>query len=250
MGDGFRVYFRLMNTVVQTAGWARRYRLALQKHLAHGSHASLEPALGLGRQAVKLGLETLDLARVHKQVLASLALRDGAAPSGRGMAEKAKCFFTEVIVPIEKTHLAAMTDDARITELNQALQERVAESVSSTRHLENGIARRKAAESALKKSGNRRIRLVRESGRLQNRLRKQTRKVLSAQENERRKMSRQLHDEIAQTLLGIHVWLLTLKTLDKAKTKIFKKEIANTQRLVKQFINKVNRFAHAFVIQP
>ena len=73
-----------------------------------------------------------------------------------------------------------------------------------------------------------------------------TRKILSAQEDERQKTSRQLHDEIAQTLLAINVRLLTLKKAAKANTENLKKEIAETQRLVKQSVKTIQRLAHEF----
>jgi signal transduction histidine kinase len=228
--------------------WSRRYQVALRKYLAQGAQASLLPALGLGRRAVALGLETLDLARMHKQALMTIAVSGGTSKTRPKTIEQAKSFFAEAIVPIEKTHRAALKDDVRVNQLKQTLQKRTAESSVSSRHLEQGVSRRRASEAALKKSGKQHTNLLQEASRLQDRLRYQTREILSAQENERKEMSRQLHDEIAQTLLGINVWLLTLKTLDKAKTETFNIEIANTQRLVKQFIKRVNQFAHEFII--
>ncbi len=53
---------------------AARYLAALRKHLKQGPRASLQPALGLGRRAVVLGLETLELARMHEQALGALEL--------------------------------------------------------------------------------------------------------------------------------------------------------------------------------
>src|SRR4051794_1873968 len=48
---------------------SRQYRAALGKHLKHGRPSSLRPAKSLGRQAMILGLGTLDLARIHQQTL-------------------------------------------------------------------------------------------------------------------------------------------------------------------------------------
>ena len=71
-----------------------------------------------------------------------------------------------------------------------------------------------------------------ESLELQNCLRQLTHRVLAAQEDERKKLSHELQDEIAQTLLGINVRLLSLKQGDRNNTKGLKNEIASTQRLV------------------
>lgn len=48
---------------------AQNYRAALGKHLADGADAELATAHKLGERAVKLGLETLDLAKMHEEAL-------------------------------------------------------------------------------------------------------------------------------------------------------------------------------------
>ena len=70
--------------------------------------------------------------------------------------------------------------------------------------------------------------------------------VLSAQENERRNISRELQDEIAQTLLGINVRLLSLKQEGRSNIKGLKNEIASTQRLVVKSARSVRRVARKF----
>ena len=67
--------------------------------------------------------------------------------------------------------------------------------------------------------------------------------MLAAQEDERRKISRELQDEIGQTLLGINVRLLTLKQESRSNTKGLKNEIASTQRLVLKSAKSVSRVA-------
>jgi signal transduction histidine kinase len=77
-------------------------------------------------------------------------------------------------------------------------------------------------------------------------LRHLTHQLLLAQEAKRTKLSRELHDEIAQTLLGINVRLLTLKKEATATTKGFKKEIASTQRLVGKSAKTISRFTRGY----
>jgi len=217
--------------------------------LGQGPGASLQPALGLGRQAVALGFETLDLARFHAQALVALVSPRGSSRTRQRMIERAKNFFAETIVPIEKNHRAALKAAIRLHQLTNTLRRRTVESSASTRHLELGIAQRQTAEAALKKSAQQHAKLLTEAHRLQKHLRYLTHESLSTQENERQNTSRQLHDEIAQTLLAINLRLLTLKTSAKANTESLKKEIDNTQRLVKESVKSVNLFAHEFVIQ-
>src|SRR4029079_122803 len=70
-----------------------------------------------------------------------------------------------------------------------------------------------------------------------------SRKILHAQEQERKRISRELHDEIGQSLTAVNVKLATLKKEALADTKDLKKAISSTQRLVERSMNTVHRFA-------
>jgi signal transduction histidine kinase len=78
---------------------------------------------------------------------------------------------------------------------------------------------------------------------LQQRLRQLTHHLLAAQEDEREKLSHELRDEIAQTLLGINVRLLLLKQAARSKANGLKSEIVCTQRLVGRSAMLVRRLA-------
>ena len=214
--------------------------MALRKHLKQGPRASLQPALGLGRRAVVLGLETLELARIHESALVTLE----AASSKDGIQRRAEIFFTEAIIPIIETHRAARQSKIQLNRLNETLGRRTAELAVTNRQLQRGIVRRKSVEAALKISGIHYTKLLKDSLQLQAGLRQLTHQVLAAQEDERKKISRELQDEIAQTLLGINVRLLTLKQEARTNTKGLKNEIASTQRLVLQSAKSVRRVAN------
>ena len=83
--------------------FSQKYAVALEKHLKQGPQASLRAALELGHEAVVLGLETLDLARIHEQALATFELSN----IKNGFTKLAGIFFTEANTPIEETHRAA-----------------------------------------------------------------------------------------------------------------------------------------------
>jgi len=223
-------------------GLSRRYQAALRKHLKQGPRASLQLAIGLGRQAAALDLETLDMARIHAGALAALE----ASSSRNGMIKRAEIFFAEAVTPIEKTHCAALKANVHLNQLTKTLGRRTVDLAASKRFLKQGIAQRKTVEQALKKSAGHYARLVKKSRRLQKHLRHLTHQILSAQEEERKKVSRELHDEIAQTLLGINVRLLALKNGATANTEDLKKEIASTQRLVGKSVKAMSRFAREF----
>jgi len=120
----------------------------------------------------------------------------------------------------------------RLSRLNQTLGRRTVDLAASQRSLKQDVVQRKTVEQALKKSGEHSRKLLKESLDLQKHLRRLTHQILSAQEDKRKKISRDLHDEIAQTLLGINVRLLTLKKEAAVDTDGLKKEIVSTQRLV------------------
>jgi signal transduction histidine kinase len=218
---------------------SQRYASALRKHLRQGPRASLRPARGLGRHAVVLGLETLDVARIHEDALAELE----ASSSRDGIIKRAEIFFTEVITPIENTHHAALKTRARLNQLNRTLGRRTVDLAASNRSLKKGIAQRKSVEQALRKSGGHSKKLLEESRLLQKHLQHLTHQILEAQEDKRKKISRDLQDEIAQTLLGINVRLVKLKKEAGVKAQGFQKEIASTQRLVDKSVKSIERFA-------
>jgi signal transduction histidine kinase len=221
---------------------AGRYKAALRKHLKAGRGVNVQPAVGLGRQAVALGLDTLELARMHEQALGKLEVVGG----NDGTIKRAEIFFTEVISPVVETHRAGRESKTHLNRLNETLNRRTAELAVANRQLRRGILRRKSVESALKKSGEHYAKLLKDSLQLQEGLRQLTHEVLTAQEDERKKISRELQDEIAQTLLGINVRLLSLKQEARTKTKGLKNEIASTQQLVLESARSVRRVAREF----
>src|ERR1700730_8913669 len=92
---------------------SQQYVAALKKHVKQGPQASAQPARKLGRRAVAIGLETLDLARIHQEALAKME----AASSRNGIIKRAEIFFTEAITPIEKTHRAALKANAHLSQV-------------------------------------------------------------------------------------------------------------------------------------
>jgi signal transduction histidine kinase len=222
---------------------ARRYAAALGKHLKQGPRSALQPARKLGRQAMFTGLETLDLARIHERALIALVL-PGYSPGTRDtMVRRAGAFFAEVITPIEKTHRTAREANLRLNEMIGKLHRRSADLKVSNRQLKKEIVQRKSVEASLRSSERHYSKLLEQSQILQEQLRHLSRQLLLAQEEERKRISRELHDEIAQTLTGISVRLAALKTAATINTKDLQEKISSTQRMVEKSVDIVHRFA-------
>jgi len=203
----------------------------------------LQPAGGLGRRALAMGLQTLDLAMMHKNAVTNVVTPDFSAGTRDGMIKRAETFFVEAIAPIEKTHHAAMQTNVRLNQLNQTLRQRTLELAAANRSLKQEIVQRQVVEEALRKSQQHYTKLLEQSQLMQEQLRNLSRQLLQAQEEERRQISRELHDEIAQTLTGINVHLANLKNESMVKTRGLEKKISRTQQLVEKSVNIVHRFA-------
>jgi signal transduction histidine kinase len=222
---------------------SRRYQAALREHLKQGRHASLESAQGLGSQALSAGMQTLDLARLHEQTLVTDILPGYPVGKRNTLIKQAGIFFAVAITPIEKTHRTARQATTYLKKFIETLSRRTVELAASNLELNLEIAQRKAAEEALRKSEHHYSQLLEKSDRLQGQLRQLSRQILSAQEDERKKISRELHDVIAQTLTGINVRLSALKKEAAINTKGLNRNIARTQRLVEKSVNIVHEFA-------
>ena len=109
--------------------------------------------------------------------------------------------------------------------------------------LHTPVIGRKTTADANAKNGKPQAKVLKESLQLQKRLRQLTHRVLVAQEDERKKLSYELRNDIAQTLLGLNVRLLLLKQAARSKAKGLKTEIASAQKLVVKSATLVRRLA-------
>ncbi len=132
-----------------------------------------------------------------------------------------------------------------ITALKQAeeAQRRMEVLALANRKLRREIVRRQAVEKALKQSELHQTRMLEQSRHMQEQLRHLSHQILRAQEEERKRISRELHDEISQTLVGINVHLETLAREVTVHPGRLKQQIARTQRLVAKSVDIVHQFA-------
>ena len=173
-----------------------------------------------------------------KQVCEAALLRKDAAPFWAGFHGKSA---TTISDPSKWCRMAV----SDITSLKRAeeAQARMEALAVVNRELREEIDRRQAVEKSLRESEEHYSRLLEQSRDMQEQLRLLSRQVLSTQEEERKKISRELHDVIAQTLTGINVRLAALKKEGAGNTRGLERGIARTQRLVQQSVDIVHQFA-------
>ena len=133
--------------------------------------------------------------------------------------------------------------DITIRKQAEEAQRRVEVLADTNRGLKREIARRQTVEQALKKSEQHQSRLLKQSHLMQEQLRHLSHQILHAQEEERKRISRELHDEIAQTLVGINVHLAALTREAEGNPRDLRQKIARTQRLVEKSVDVVHLFA-------
>lgn len=222
---------------------SRKYHAELQDYLRHGAGADVTQAWELGREAIALGMETLDMARMHEIAVVTLVLPLDSSSSRNSLMGRAGMFFAEVITPIEQTHRGAREANTHLNHIIKVLNQRTAELDDSISELHLEIVYRQEVEESLRASERTSNELLAKSLQMQEEMRHLSRQLLSIQEEERRKISRELHDVIAQTLTGINMRLATLKAASNENVDQLQAKITSTQHLVEKSLEIVHRFA-------
>ncbi|MBI3191288.1 MAG: PAS domain S-box protein, partial [Pedosphaera parvula] len=105
------------------------------------------------------------------------------------------------------------------------------------------VTERKRAEEALRQSEEHYRELFLEARLMQEKLRSLSNRILFAQEEERKRISRELHDEVGQALTAINVNLAMLKRETAEKRNAGDRKIEEAQALLEQTMANVHRFA-------
>lgn len=124
-----------------------------------------------------------------------------------------------------------------------AAQRRIEVLAGSNLKLKQEIARRQVAQNDLRASRIEQSKILKQSRLQQIQLRELSHGVLNAQEEERKRISRELHDVIAQTLVGINVHLAALSKAAESDPADLQSHISRTQLLVEKAVEVVHNFA-------
>lgn len=225
-----------------TAALLQLYKISLKEHLASGTRPSQESLEKIASKVKITELPTLELAKIHESFLLTNLLPECPLKLRPRLIRRAGIYFAAVI-----TAIGAAKDGpqitARLRKTIETLSTRTVELASANQQLSLEISQRKKVEVALRKSEQHIAAALKKSEALEEQLRGLSRSVLAVQEEERRKISRELHDVIAQALVGINVRLASLKIEAGINLKQLARNITITQKMVTRSADIVHRFA-------
>ncbi len=222
---------------------ARRYAATLRRYLADEQEAVLEQAYELGRLAIARGLGVLDMARIHQEALTEWLRPTSAAESRQARLNAAETFFLETLSPFEMTHRGFRETNRKLQQTIATLEKRNLDLAEMNRELQGEIGERKRTEKALRESEEHLRRLFHEARRMEERLRSLSNQILHVQEEERKRISRELHDEVGQALTAVSVTLATLKSDGPAASMCLGQKLADAQNLLRETMEAVHTFA-------
>lgn len=225
------------------SGLAARYLAALRSDIRRAQPDNGDRAQGLGRKALQAGFATLDLAKIHEQAVLALASSHNFTRPGNQALRRAGIFLTQALKPMETVARTIRKNNAHLQLRNLTLRRHTAALARGNRRLAREVVRRKAGEALIRRDRERYRLLLKESHGLHRKLRLLTRQIIVTQEEERMRISRELHDEVVQTLIGINVELSALVKGSSASLHTLRVKLARTQRLVQRSVSAVHRFA-------
>jgi signal transduction histidine kinase len=215
------------------------YESALREHLSQRSSPDPEVIGEIAAQARAARLSMLEFAKLHERILV-MDLLHGSTPAQRNsLIRNAGNFFAAAIAATG----AGKWDAARLRKTIESLSGRTVELAAANRQLGLEIIQRKKVETELRKSRRHGLKALERSETLKEQLRGLSRQILAVQEEERKKISRELHDVIAQALMGINVRLASLITEAGINSSGLGRNIALTQKMITKSADIVHRFA-------
>lgn len=220
----------------------RLYESALRSHLEDGSCADPLLIKQTGGQILTSRFPLPDFAKLHEHILVMGLLPACTARKRPALIRDAGNFFAAVI-GTAAAGKAGARDETHLDKAIQSLSGHTVELASANHLLGLEIIQRKKAETALRKSEQHVVESLGKCELLRKQLRGLSRRILTAQEEERKKISRELHEVVSQALVGINIRLAALKVETGINAKGLDRNISRTQKMITKSANIVHRFA-------
>ena len=190
-----------------------------------------------------MALGVIDMAKIHEDVLLGILPKTNTAKESVRVAKVAGAFLTESLSPFEMTHRGFRDANHTLRQLNETLEDRNRQLGAANQKLKREITERKRAERDLRESEEHYRVLFNQARLMQENLRYFSSQILKVQEEERKRISRELHDEVGQALTAVNVNLAVLKKPAQGNGGQLRKKITDAQNLLEQTMETVHNFS-------
>jgi two-component system sensor histidine kinase DegS len=209
------------------------YRRALGEYLAHRDEDHLGVASELGFLALRRGMSIGDLVRLHEDARTVLVAPGEAGSEVTQQRRAASEFLQDALSPFEAALRRLPAAQARVGDLELALARRGQE-------LAELVPRQLEVEAALRCSKARTLKLCQQVRLLKTEILTHPDKLVQVHEAERKRVSRELHDDIGQLLVALSVRLEAVKK-DAALGEALQRQVEAAQDLVAQTMESTHR---------
>jgi signal transduction histidine kinase len=228
---------------ILTKKFARRYQSALLEFMDRGDRTKLRSARAIGVKLQASGSNPKDLAIIHQEALMAHAVLDYTVAKRDRFIDLSGRFYAAAIAPmVESANLRLESSISRGRLLKMLGSRTVELAVSNVGRILDST-HRNLVVVALRKNQEHSDRLLIQANQLREHSKRLSQRLVCAQEDERKKISHELHDVIAQTLMGINIHLATLKKEAFNNTQGLGENITRTQQLVIKSVDIVHQFA-------
>lgn len=210
------------------------YQEALTTHLRSARKADSARVSDCVRDFNQSGWSLEDLSSLHEKILVMTLLPAELKSKRPALIRKASHFFAAV---------AAQSADSQTADSPLARKLKATIGMLSSRSVTLAFAQSSPLQHAPMPEAASGSPSEGEPEMTNERLRALSRRILKSQEEERKKISRELHDVIVQSLVGVNVRLTTLRKEAALRSKELARDIAATQRLVAKSAKIVHQFA-------
>jgi signal transduction histidine kinase len=222
----------------QVAGFAESYRSALSNYLVRREKAGLTNARQLGCKALAAQFGISHLAQIHSESMEVL-LFSGASEAEQARITAARNFFHEALAAFADSHGELTEHNRELLELNETLAACNQQLAASNNHLRIELEQLTQSAAASRSNEKHYRWLFEEAQKREDNLRNLSRQLLRLQEEQRKAISRELHDEVGQALTAISLQIDAFRKADHADSEW---QFQETKKLLQESMERVHRF--------